>query len=71
MLAPESVAGLEAGGEMCRTHDLWSELGRQIGLFLSGITLADVVLGRVTGRAISLPPAGAGAGQRSQVVPND
>ena len=43
------------GSEMCQTHDLWAELGRQIALFLGGITLADVVLGRVTGRAIALP----------------
>ncbi len=35
----------------CRTHDLWSELGQQIRLFLAGITLADVVQGRVAGRA--------------------
>lgn len=41
--------------ERCQTHDLWAELGRQIGLFLDGMTLADVVLGRVCGRAV--PPA--------------
>ena len=35
----------------CRTHELWTELGRQIGLFLAGITLADVLGGRVAGRA--------------------
>ena len=35
----------------CRTHDLWSELGHQIRLFLSGISLADVLAGRVAGRA--------------------
>jgi Rrf2 family iron-sulfur cluster assembly transcriptional regulator len=35
----------------CRTHDLWSELGRQIHLFLATVTLADVVEGRVLGRA--------------------
>jgi Rrf2 family iron-sulfur cluster assembly transcriptional regulator len=35
----------------CRTHDLWSELGQQIRLFLDGISLADVVEGRVAGRA--------------------
>ncbi len=40
--------------ERCQTHDLWSELGRQIGLFLDGVSLADVVLGRVKGRAV--PP---------------
>lgn len=54
MLAPGPVAG----GEMCQTHDLWFELGRQITLFLCGITLDDVILGRVTGRATSLPPFG-------------
>jgi len=52
------------GGEKCQTHDLWIELGRQIAHFLSGVTLADVVLGRVIGRASSLKqpasdPAGA------------
>jgi Rrf2 family iron-sulfur cluster assembly transcriptional regulator len=41
----------QGGQEQCRTHDLWNELGRQIRLFLSGITLADVVEGRVAGRA--------------------
>jgi Rrf2 family iron-sulfur cluster assembly transcriptional regulator len=42
-------------GEKCQTHDLWFELGRQITLFLSGITLADIVAGRVVGRAVGLP----------------
>jgi Rrf2 family transcriptional regulator, iron-sulfur cluster assembly transcription factor len=40
----------------CQTHDLWSELGRQIELFLEGVTLADVVDGSVTGRAVPVPP---------------
>jgi len=40
--------------ERCQTHELWAELGRQISLFLTGMTLADVVLGRVRGRAV--PP---------------
>jgi Rrf2 family transcriptional regulator, iron-sulfur cluster assembly transcription factor len=39
--------------ERCQTHDLWAELGRQIGLFLDGVTLADVVIGRVRGRAVA------------------
>jgi Rrf2 family iron-sulfur cluster assembly transcriptional regulator len=39
--------------ERCQTHDLWAELGRQIGLFLGGVTLADVVLGQVRGRAVA------------------
>ncbi|HWT08193.1 MAG TPA: Rrf2 family transcriptional regulator [Roseomonas sp.] len=44
------------GGARCLTHDLWAELGDQIRLFLGAMTLADVVDGRVTGRA--RPPAG-------------
>lgn len=31
----------------CLTHDLWEELGHQIQLFLSTITLEDVCQGRV------------------------
>jgi hypothetical protein len=33
---------------------LWYELGRQIALFLAGVTLADVVTGHVLGRAVAL-----------------
>jgi Rrf2 family iron-sulfur cluster assembly transcriptional regulator len=44
-----------AGGpKACLTHDLWVELGRQIDLFLRAVTLADVVQGRVSGRAVAL-----------------
>ena len=50
MLRPEGESG------RCQTHELWLELGRQIGLFLDGITLADVIEGRVAGRALPLPP---------------
>jgi Rrf2 family transcriptional regulator, iron-sulfur cluster assembly transcription factor len=46
-----SMPGSDGVGERCQTHDLWDELGRQIALFLSGVTLADVVNGRVLGRA--------------------
>ena len=30
-------------GEVCLTHHLWQDLSQQIHLFLSGITLADLV----------------------------
>jgi Rrf2 family iron-sulfur cluster assembly transcriptional regulator len=33
----------------CLTHDLWEELGRQIHIFLSSVTLADVIQKRVLG----------------------
>ena len=39
--------------DRCQTHDLWAELGRQISLFLGGVTLADVVLGQIRGRAVA------------------
>jgi Rrf2 family transcriptional regulator, iron-sulfur cluster assembly transcription factor len=38
-------------GRRCLTHDLWAELGDQIRLFLEGVTLADLIGGRVVGRA--------------------
>jgi len=34
----------------CLTHDLWEELGNHIYLFLSSVTLADVVERKVIGR---------------------
>jgi Rrf2 family iron-sulfur cluster assembly transcriptional regulator len=54
MLVPGSAA---LDGEKCQTHDLWVELGRRIALFLRSVTLADVVVGRVAGRAIGLQPS--------------
>ncbi|MBW8268678.1 Rrf2 family transcriptional regulator [Caldovatus aquaticus] len=50
-------SGCLAGGQRCLTHDLWHELGAQIRHFLAGVTLEDVVCGRVAGRAAPpLPP---------------
>jgi Rrf2 family iron-sulfur cluster assembly transcriptional regulator len=34
----------------CITHDLWEELSHQIHVFLSGVSLGDVVNGRLAGR---------------------
>jgi len=48
------IDGGPDGPTKCQTHDLWEELGRQIHLFLQGVTLADVVAGRVLGRAAPL-----------------
>ena len=39
--------GCMAKGERCLTHDLWEETGRQIHQYLSSITLADVLAGRL------------------------
>ncbi len=38
-------------GRRCITHDLWDELGRHIYLFLSSITLEDVLERRLFGAA--------------------
>jgi Rrf2 family iron-sulfur cluster assembly transcriptional regulator len=48
------IEGGQDGPTKCQTHDLWAELGRQIQMFLRGVTLADVVAGRVLGRAVAL-----------------
>src|SRR3569832_1825481 len=48
---PGSSKGCTAQGARCVTHDLWEELGRQIHVFLSGVSLSDVVEKRVLGRA--------------------
>ncbi len=45
-----STKGCTATGARCVTHDLWEELGRQIQVFLSSVSLADVVEKRVLGR---------------------
>ena len=49
-----SASGCMASRARCVTHDLWDELGRQINLFLSSISLADVVSRRVGGMATLL-----------------
>lgn len=48
---PGSVIGCTGTASRCITHDLWEELGRQIHVFLSSVTLADVVERRVLGCA--------------------
>ena len=46
-----SPKGCTGTTSRCLTHDLWEELGRQIHVFLSSVSLADVVERRVLGRA--------------------
>ena len=44
---PDMKASCTGVGARCLTHDLWDALEGHIGAFLSGVTLADVVEGRV------------------------
>ncbi|MDR3512867.1 MAG: Rrf2 family transcriptional regulator [Caulobacteraceae bacterium] len=39
--------GCMKGGARCLTHDLWEETGRQIFEYLSSVSLADVLAGRL------------------------
>ena len=54
----EPIDSTQCGGrencqenQRCMTHDLWEELGQQIHVFLSSVSLADVVERRVLGRS--------------------
>ena len=49
--AADSPTGCTGTSARCLTHDLWDELGRQIGIFLNAITLEDILSKRVLGVA--------------------
>jgi len=46
---PGQPFGCRVNKSRCTTHDLWEELGNQIYLYLSSVTIADVVNRRVLG----------------------
>ena len=46
---PGSPQGCQADRARCLTHDLWEELGNQIYLYLSSVSLEDVVEKKVLG----------------------
>ncbi len=48
---PGSPVGCRKNKSRCPTHDLWEELGNQIYLFLSSVSLEDVCTGRVLGKS--------------------
>ena len=47
--APGAPVGCRGNRTRCATHDLWEELGNQIHLYLSSVSLADVCERRVLG----------------------
>jgi Rrf2 family transcriptional regulator, iron-sulfur cluster assembly transcription factor len=49
--APGAPIGCRGNRTRCATHDLWEELGNQIHLYLSSVSLADVCEHRVLGRS--------------------
>ncbi len=58
--APGSPAGCRSNKTRCLTHDLWEELGNQIHLYLSSVTLADICNRRVLGTSGMIAHAGNG-----------
>jgi Rrf2 family iron-sulfur cluster assembly transcriptional regulator len=52
--SPGAPVGCRGSKTRCLTHDLWEELGNQIHLYLSSVSLADVVEQRVLGRSGAL-----------------
>jgi len=49
-----SSKGCTGHNGRCITHDLWEELGRQIHVYLSSVSLADVVNKRVLGASYGI-----------------
>lgn len=47
--SPGTPAGCHNNKGRCLTHDLWEELGNQIYLYLSSVSLADVCERRILG----------------------
>ena len=45
-----AAKGCMMKGERCLTHDLWEDLGAQIEGYLSSVSLADVITGRLRER---------------------
>lgn len=54
--AANTPNGSRASKTRCLTHDLWEELGNQIHIFLSSVTLADVVERRIVSSSQSIVP---------------
>ncbi len=52
----ETRKGCLTQNARCITHDLWEELSRQIHIFLSSVSVADVLENRVLGRSAPLRP---------------
>jgi len=48
---PGAPDGCQPDRSRCLTHDLWEELGNQIYLFLSSVTLGDIINNQILGRS--------------------
>ena len=65
---PNTGTGCQSDKSRCLTHDLWEELTHQIHLFLSSVSLSDVVNRRILGKSqLGEPLEGDGAAQPEAV----
>ena len=53
---PGQPVGCRENEARCQTHDLWEELGNQIYLYLSSVSIGDVIAQRVVGTSALVPP---------------
>ena len=51
--APGAPLGCTSVNEQCLAHELWDELSKHIHMFLSSVTLYDVVEGRIQRSALA------------------
>jgi Rrf2 family transcriptional regulator, iron-sulfur cluster assembly transcription factor len=63
--APGAPVGCRGNRTRCLTHDLWEELGNQIHLFLSSVSLADVCDHHVLGTSGRLHCKASGAAAKT------
>ena len=63
---PGMAIGCRGDRSRCLTHDLWEELGRQIYLYLSSVSLGDVCERRVLGTSFA-PRRGGHAAQAARL----
>ncbi len=64
--APGTPAGCHNNKGRCLTHDLWEELGNQIYLYLSSVSLADVCERRILGTSGMFHGGGQGGAVAAQ-----
>lgn len=52
---PGQPFGCRGNQSRCQTHDLWEELGNQIYLYLSSVSVGDVMAQRIVGTSSLIP----------------
>ena len=53
---PGQPFGCRGNQSRCQTHDLWEELGNQIYLYLSSVSIGDVMAQRIVGTSALISP---------------